>query len=294
MNAHYVRTVQLLLSVAQAVFDTPVFAMKGGTALNLFLQDMPRLSVDIDVVFVPHTLPRDEALRAISEELAAVQARIEALGFEAVLRKAKEGNEAKLFVRSAQVEVKVEVNFVFRGTVLPPERRSLSPATQRKFSANVEVPVLAPPELYASKLVAALDRQHPRDLFDMQLMLASGGWNEALLDCFVVYLAGHHRPLHEVLSEREAARSGVRERVRRHDLRSCARRRIAGDPSSPDRRTAARAAATASAVSAVDGARRARLGLATLPPTGATTGPAMEAAQSGPTAQTPWEVPAAT
>ena len=57
--------------------------MKGGTALNLFLQDMPRLSVDIDVVFVPLGLPREEALRAISDELAAAQARVGALGSSA-------------------------------------------------------------------------------------------------------------------------------------------------------------------------------------------------------------------
>ena len=203
MNGHYVRTVQLLLSVAPAVFDTPAFAMKGGTALNLFVQDTPRLSVDIDVVFVPHTLGRDQALRAIGDELAAAQARIEALGFNAALRKANEGNEAKLFVSSPDAQVKVEVNFVFRGTVLPPERRSLTSAAQQMFSANVEVPVLTPPELYGSKLVAALDRQHPRDLFDMQLLLASAGWTEPLLDCFVVYLAGHHRPVHEVLFPNE-------------------------------------------------------------------------------------------
>ena len=203
VNADYVRTVQLLLAVAPAIFDTPAFAMKGGTALNLFLQDMPRLSVDIDVVFVPHDLPREEALRAISGELAAAQARVEALGFTATLRKSKEGNDAKLFVSGEGVEVKVEVNFVFRGTVLPPERRALTPAAQKMFSANVEVPVLAAHELYGGKLVAALDRQHPRDLFDVQLMLADSGWSEALLDCFVVYLAGHNRPTHEVLFPNE-------------------------------------------------------------------------------------------
>jgi predicted nucleotidyltransferase component of viral defense system len=203
MNDDYVRAVQLLLQVAPAIFDTSVFAMKGGTALNLFLQDVPRLSVDIDVVFVPHELSREAALAAIGNELAAAQGRVAALGFEASLRKAKEGNEAKMFVRSADVEVKVEVNFVFRGTVLPPERRSLTPAAQQMFSANIEVPVLATPELYGSKLVAALDRQHPRDLFDVQLMLATGGWDEALLDCLVVYLAGHNRPTHEVLFPNE-------------------------------------------------------------------------------------------
>ncbi|MCP5286438.1 MAG: nucleotidyl transferase AbiEii/AbiGii toxin family protein [Burkholderiaceae bacterium] len=199
MNAEYVRTVRLLLAVAPAVFDTAAFAMKGGTALNLFLQDMPRLSVDIDVVFVPHRLSREEALGAIGAELTAAQARVEALGLSAMLRRSKEGTEAKLFVSDGAVEVKVEVNFVFRGTVLPTERRALTPAAQQMFSANVEVPVLATPELYAGKLVAALDRQHPRDLFDVQLMLAGGGWSEDLLDCFVVYLAGHNRPTHEVL-----------------------------------------------------------------------------------------------
>jgi predicted nucleotidyltransferase component of viral defense system len=174
MNADYVRTVQLLLGVAPAIFDTPAFAMKGGTALNLFLQEMPRLSVDIDVVFVPHALPREEALRAIGDELVAAQARVEALGFSATLRKSREGNEAKLFVNDAGVEVNVEVNFVFRGTVLPPERRALTKAAQQMFSANIEVSTLAAPELYGGKLVAALDRQHPRDLFDVQLMLSGG------------------------------------------------------------------------------------------------------------------------
>lgn len=165
MNDDYVNAVQLLLQVAPAVFDTPVFAMKGGTAINLFLQDVPRLSVDIDVVFLPHEPSRAEALEVIGIELTAAQRRVAALGFDASLRKAKEGNEAKMFVRNSDAEVKIEVNFVFRGTVLPPGRRSRTAAAQQMFSADIEVPVLATPELYGSKLVAALDRQHPRDLF---------------------------------------------------------------------------------------------------------------------------------
>jgi hypothetical protein len=81
MNDDYVRAVQLLLDVAPAVFGTPVFAMKGGTAINLFVQDAPRLSVDIDVVFLPHELSREAALAAIGRELAAAQGRVAALGF---------------------------------------------------------------------------------------------------------------------------------------------------------------------------------------------------------------------
>ncbi len=203
MNDEYARTVQLLLAVAPSVFETAAFAMKGGTALNLFVQDMPRLSVDIDVVFLPHEMNRDEALQAIGKELAAAKVRLEKLGLEATLRKTKDGNEAKMFVTDGSVEVKVEVNFVFRGTVLPPVLAELTAAAQEKFSANIEVPVLATPELYGSKLVAALDRQHPRDLFDVQLMFSSFGLPEQFLDCFVVYLAGHDRPVHEVLFPNE-------------------------------------------------------------------------------------------
>lgn len=121
MNEAYIRTVQLLLNVAPAVFETSAFAMKGGTALNLFVQDMPRLSVDIDVVFVPHGLKREDALKDIADELSAAKIRLHALGYEAELRKNQDGTDAKMFVRTPEAEVKVEVNFVFRGTVLPPQ-----------------------------------------------------------------------------------------------------------------------------------------------------------------------------
>lgn len=57
MDKHYADTVRLLLDIAPAVFANDIFAMKGGTAINLFVQDMPRLSVDIDVVYLPWQVP---------------------------------------------------------------------------------------------------------------------------------------------------------------------------------------------------------------------------------------------
>ncbi|CAN5370047.1 nucleotidyl transferase AbiEii/AbiGii toxin family protein [soil metagenome] len=199
MNPAYTATVQLLLAVAPLVFESRFFAMKGGTALNLFVQDLPRLSVDIDVVFTSHEMPRDDALAAIAGELAAAKARIEKRGFAARLHRTKSGDEAKLFVTDGPNEVKVEVNHVFRGTALPVVRTSLTPVAQEMFAANIELPVLDTAELYGSKLVAALDRQHPRDLFDVKCMVDRFGLPASFVDCFVVYLAGHNRPVHEVL-----------------------------------------------------------------------------------------------
>jgi hypothetical protein len=138
-------------------------------------------------------------MRQISRELSRIRTEILSMGFEAESRKYKEEDEVKIIVSSAEIQVKIEVNFVFRGTVLPVQTLSLSKSTQSLFSKNIEVPSLAVSELYGSKLVAALDRQHPRDLFDVKKMYETYGLTSEIVDCFVVYLAGHNRPVHEVL-----------------------------------------------------------------------------------------------
>lgn len=199
MDKSYADTVRLLLAVAPAVFANDIFAMKGGTAINLFVQDMPRLSVDIDVVFRPWQISREDALHAINGELAAIAQRVAPLGLHTRLVRSKDLGDTKLVVENDTSQVKIEVNVVFRGTVLPVEYRPLSAKTSDLFGVEFEVPILARDELYAGKLVAALDRQHPRDLFDVWQLYEAGGLTEGMAECFVLYLAGHNRPPHEVL-----------------------------------------------------------------------------------------------
>lgn len=199
MDKTYADTVRLLLTVTPDVFDNDIFALKGGTALNLFLHDMPRLSVDIDVVYVPWQMPRKQALAEIAGELEAIAQRLDQLGLRTRKIAADGMGDTKLLVETEDEQVKIEVNTVFRGTALPVEQRVLSPRTADMFSVELELPTLAPAELYGSKLVAALDRQHPRDLFDVWTMFESQGLSDDTVECFVVYLAGHNRPTHEVL-----------------------------------------------------------------------------------------------
>jgi predicted nucleotidyltransferase component of viral defense system len=199
MNQNYIDTVRLLLAIAPAVFASGRFAMKGGTALNLFVQEMPRLSVDIDLVFVDHCPDRQAALNDIATELAVVQATLTRQGYRAHLPATAQGDDVKLVVSTGAAQVKVEVNAVFRGTALPVEHHSLVDSAQNLFTTDLAVPVLATAELYGGKLVAAMDRQHPRDIFDAMHMLRRFGWQTEFIDCFVVYLAGHNRPVHEVL-----------------------------------------------------------------------------------------------
>jgi len=199
MNESYLNAVRLLLAVAPAVFREPLFALKGGTAINLFVRDMPRLSVDLDLVIADHTPNRDEALMMVSEALGSVREELAGLGFRSEMGAMSEGPEVKLFVERGRTRIKVEVNHVFRGTVLPSAKRPLVQGAQDIFFTDIEVPVLHPDELYGSKLVAAMDRQHPRDFFDVLCLLDEGGLTAGVIECFVCYLAGHNRPVHEVL-----------------------------------------------------------------------------------------------
>ena len=70
MNADYLNTVRLLLKVAPVALWSEVFALKGGTAINLFVRDLPRLSVDLDLVYRMHSDAREVALATIQAEIA--------------------------------------------------------------------------------------------------------------------------------------------------------------------------------------------------------------------------------
>ena len=199
MDKSYVDTVRLLLESVPVIFQTPHFAMKGGTAINLFVQDMPRLSVDIDVVYTNHATPRPAALKAISDGLNQARTKLVKYGLEAQVAATNKGDEIKLFIQRGKILVKVEVNHVFRGTLLPVETRALKAEARRIFTTDLSAPILASAELYGSKLVAAMDRQHPRDIFDVHGLYEQGGLTSEIVECFVCYLAGHNRPVHEVL-----------------------------------------------------------------------------------------------
>jgi hypothetical protein len=209
MDKTYIEVVRLLLESAPAIFETPHFAMKGGTAINLFIEDMPRLSVDIDVVYTDHKATRDEALKSISKGLETTRTQLAKTGLESEVSATKDGDEFKLFIRRGRNQVKVEVNHVFRGTVMPVETRQLGSEARKLFTTELSVPVLATSELYGSKLVAAMDRQHPRDLFDVRGLFERGGLTAEVVECFVCYLAGHNCPVHEVLFSRDVDMSSA-------------------------------------------------------------------------------------
>jgi len=198
-NSVYYKQVQLLMQVLPFVARQECFALKGGTAINLFVREFPRLSVDIDLVYLP-IKSRDEALQEISEALDAISADLKAAFKDIVLTQAyKSKRDARrLIVVRNGVQVKVELFPVLRGTVYEPQLMEVCAAVEDEFG-YVEVPVVALADLYAGKICAALDRQHPRDLFDVKWLLENEGLTDEIRKALIVYLSSHNRPMTELL-----------------------------------------------------------------------------------------------
>lgn len=161
---------------------------------------MPRLSVDIDLVYLPLT-DRSNALQDINDELKTLAASIEKklLGISIVYVPSSD-NARQLLCSANSTRVKIEVNIVIRGVLYPPQRKVLCPSAQQTFGKYADVLLVSEHDLYGSKICAALDRQHPRDLFDMMLYLKNHTLTKELKNAFLFYLLSHNRPIAEVLN----------------------------------------------------------------------------------------------
>ncbi len=120
---------------------------------------MPRLSVDIDLTYLPLS-NREEAFAGLS---------------------------------AAMDEMTRDLKRSIPGCRIQPTR------AQGRFERFATAHVLSVADLYAGKICAALDRQHPRDLYDVYQLLQNEGLTPDIRRVFVVYLASHGRPMHELL-----------------------------------------------------------------------------------------------
>lgn len=205
----YFRQVELLLALIPLVGRERCFALKGGSAINLFMRDLPRLSVDLDLTFLP-VKERAPSLAEMDAALARIAETIERTlpGVEIQHGAGKPGTRTKFMVKRDGVGVKVETSPVLRGAVGKTDIRGVCPAIESQFG-YVEMPLLHLHDLYAGKLCAALDRQHPRDLFDVRLLLENEGVTDKLMEVFIVYLISGNRPLAEMLAPQSQSLEAV-------------------------------------------------------------------------------------
>ena len=199
-NTIYHKQVELLLQVLPFVSEENCFALKGGTAINMFIRDMPRLSVDIDLVYLP-VQDRATSLHEISQALERI-----AQNIETHMRKSKvfrldqreDGSLSKLQVQRENIRIKIETSPVMRGTLKESTIKTVSPKVEEMFGF-AETQVVHKDDLYAGKICAALDRQHPRDFFDIRGLLDHEGISDDLMDVFIVYLISSNQPISKLM-----------------------------------------------------------------------------------------------
>ena len=197
----YQAQVRLLMRLIPIVARETCFALKGGTAINLFVRDLPRLSVDIDLMYLPMH-ERSEALVEIDAAMKRIKTSALAdLRGARVTENVHDGAILRLLVMAEGTQVKIEVSPVLRGVVYEPFIAPVTEAVEEVFGF-AETNVVSFEDLFAGKLVAALGRQHPRDLFDVRGLLTHEGLSDELREAFIIYLLSHNRPMGEVLSGR--------------------------------------------------------------------------------------------
>lgn len=199
---YYVGQVNLLLNCLPSLKNQDRFAIKGGTAINFFVRDLPRLSVDIDLTYLKIS-DRKESINDIEAGLSDLSDNIKKLNKHYKIRNqyTKSGLLSKLIVSDHNFQIKIEPSFIMRGSLKDPLGLDISKSIEDRFEFSVKgIPVLSKDELYAGKICAALSRQHPRDFFDIYDLFENEGLTSDIRKSFVIYLACSPRPVHELLS----------------------------------------------------------------------------------------------
>ncbi len=196
----YIEQVQLVSNLLPVVAEEKVFALKGGSAINLFYRDMPRLSIDIDLTYLPIE-ERETSLKNIDTSINRIATTISKLYPSARVNCSTFGDNVntRIFVQRDSTKIKIETSPIIRGTVFPPIMMGTSEAVTQMFG-YIQMNVLDFEDLYSGKLHAALDRQHPRDLFDIKQLYENEGLTDDLFRVFMVYVASSNRPMHELLA----------------------------------------------------------------------------------------------
>lgn len=169
-------------------------ALKGGTAINLTIFNLPRLSVDIDMDYLI-TNSRDEMLERREFINTTINSYMLSRGYRMNL-KTKNAHSLDSWVYDYEGasgnrdNIKIEINYSLRSHILEAKER---PIITEHFSSEYKVRALSPIEIYGSKLNALLNRAAARDLYDTRNMIRFGIFDESeeemLRKCVIFYAA---------------------------------------------------------------------------------------------------------
>jgi predicted nucleotidyltransferase component of viral defense system len=200
MKPYFEKQTQLLLKILEVAISDTSYALKGGTAINFFHMNMPRLSVDIDLAYIKIN-SREEFLAENELFFNKLKAEItKRYGYNVRLVQTKDLLSKQVIVSDNEAEIKIEANLVLRGTVYPSVILNSCEKIEQDYGLKLKTNTLSFEDLFAGKFCAALDRQHPRDLFDVMMFFKEKTITESLKKAFIVYLISGNRPISELIN----------------------------------------------------------------------------------------------
>ncbi len=181
--------------IAACTLNSPDFALKGGTALNLYGLNMPRLSLDVDLVFLPE-VKAEEASWLQGEALFQFQKLIEQRlpDAEVMSRLDSAQNINALVVRLRRIETAVELVPTTRGHLYPLEKKNLCALGRIYWHHPLPAQLVSWAEVCAGKFMARLERQKARDLMDCDNILKLGPIDDQIRLAFLVEILGRGMP----------------------------------------------------------------------------------------------------
>ena len=168
--------------------------------ITVFITTCDKFSVDVDLTYIPASENRDTDLHNIRIALERIKERVKKqfpnISFNDPVR-AEE--DLKLICATPEAMVKIEVNQINRGIIADTELAVLCDKAQETFDKFCEVRMVSQGQLWGGKINAALDRQHPRDLFDVKNLINEVGYSTEIKEGFIFFLLCGKRPIHELL-----------------------------------------------------------------------------------------------
>ncbi|MDR1195334.1 MAG: nucleotidyl transferase AbiEii/AbiGii toxin family protein [Endomicrobium sp.] len=194
---NYSLQAQLLISVLPYIAEEKIFALKGGTAINFFVRNFPRVSVDIDLTYTGFE-GRQEAFSNINNALNRIVKKLKSDKFGVNIERNKSDMwKVQCFKQNA--EIVIEVNYIVRGIVYPMQELQVCQKVSDLYGF-AEMQVISNAELYGGKICAALDRQHPRDLFDIKILFENEGITDEIKNGFIVCMLSDNGAPYELLN----------------------------------------------------------------------------------------------
>ncbi|MCA6070392.1 MAG: nucleotidyl transferase AbiEii/AbiGii toxin family protein [Endomicrobium sp.] len=172
-----------------------------------FVRDLPRVSVDIDLAYVGFE-KREIAFKNIDDALLRISNKLNKISIKSTIITCYDGIK-KILCSFGLAEIKIETNYNARGCIYEPVFMPINHKIVEGYGVFLDFRILSVAELYGGKIHAAINRQHPRDLFDIKILLQNEAITPEIKSAFIYTIlidsGAHYELLNPTVKNQQSA-----------------------------------------------------------------------------------------